>query len=97
MILNNYDDHFHMMDFWFNLFGPFWWIFMILGWIIFIGSSILIAYYVHKDALKRGIDNAEIWLIISLVFNVIGLLIYLLVRSNYKDIQSTNKQAEIRG
>jgi Na+-driven multidrug efflux pump len=91
MILNEYDDHFHMMDWWFNLFGPFWWIFMILGWAIFIGSSIIIAYYVHKDALKRGIDNPEIWLIICLIFNIIGLLIYLLVRSNYNMVEQREK------
>ncbi|MFO8017854.1 MAG: hypothetical protein R6U96_04410 [Promethearchaeia archaeon] len=92
MILNEYDGY-HMMDWWFDVFGPYWWIFMVLGWAIIIATSIIIAYYVHKDALKRGIDNAEMWLIITLIFNVVGLLVYLLVRKNYKINQSREKES----
>jgi len=77
-------DHFHMMDWGYNIAGDFWWIFIALGWVIFITSSILIAYFVHKDAIRRGIANSEVWLIIGLIFNVFGALIYLLVRENYK-------------
>ncbi|MHA1195105.1 MAG: hypothetical protein ACTSRH_00125 [Promethearchaeota archaeon] len=81
-------EEFHMMDWWIGIFGPFWWIFMILGWAIYISVSILLAYYVHKDAIKRNIVNSEIWLIIVLIFNVLGYLIYILVRNNYN---STNR------
>jgi len=72
-----------MMDWWIYFFGPFWWIFMVLGWVIYFVVSIIIAYYVHKDAIRRGIINSEIWLIIALIFNVIGLILYLLARRNY--------------
>jgi hypothetical protein len=72
-----------MMDWWFNVFGPYGWIFMIVGTVTYIGLSVLIAYYVHKDALSRGIKNSEFWLVIGLILNLLGLVIYLLVRNNY--------------
>ncbi len=75
-------DH-HMMDWWFGLFGPFAWFLMILGMAIYFLVSIIIAYYVHRDAIRRGIKNSEIWLLIGLILNVLGILLYLLVRRNY--------------
>ncbi len=74
---------YHMMDWWFNIFGPYGWIFIIVGTVMYIGLSVLIAYYVHKDALRRGIKNSEIWLLIGLILNLLGLVLYLLVRNNY--------------
>ncbi|MFW9971361.1 MAG: hypothetical protein ACFFDF_14300 [Candidatus Odinarchaeota archaeon] len=85
------DGDYHMMDWWFNLFGPYSWLFMVLGMGIYIALSILIAYYVHKDAIRRGIANSEVWLIIALIFNVLGLLLYLLVRGNYKTPRINDK------
>jgi hypothetical protein len=85
MIFNLFDTTgFHMMDWWFTLFGPLWWLFMASGMVIYFAVSIIIAYYVHKDAILRNIVNSEIWLIIGLLFNVLGLAIYLLVRGNYR-------------
>jgi hypothetical protein len=78
-----------MMDWWFDLFGPFSWIFMILGWVIYISLSVILAYYVHKDAIKRGIHNSEFWLLIVLLFNIIGAILYLIVRPNYEGIRGT--------
>ena len=87
-IIDEMDENgYHMMDWWWDVFGPNAWIFMMLGWVIFLGIAILLAYYVHKDAVKRGIANAEIWLIIILVFNVVGVILYLLVRKNYEVTQ----------
>ena len=84
---------YHMMDWWFNIFGPFSWIFMILGTVTFLGLSIIIAYYLHKDALRRGIKNSELWLLIGLILNLLGLVIYLLVRNNYnQDIAIKSKE-----
>ena len=74
---------YHMMDWWFNIFGPYGWIFIIVGTVMYIGLSVLIAYYVHKDALRRGIKNSEVWLLIGLILNLLGLVLYLLVRNNY--------------
>jgi hypothetical protein len=78
-------EHFHMMDWWIDLFGPFSWIFMVSGSIIYIALSVFIAYYVHKDAIRRGIKNSEFWLVIGLIFNLLGLLLYLIVRGNYRE------------
>ena len=72
-----------MMDGWFNLFGIYGWIFMIVGMVTYIGLSLIIAYYLHKDALRRGIKNSEFWLVIGLILNLLGLVIYLLVRNSY--------------
>ncbi|MHA1498679.1 MAG: hypothetical protein ACTSRT_14200 [Promethearchaeota archaeon] len=84
---------YHMMDWWLNVFGPYGWIFMIVGTVTCISLSVLIAYYVHKDALRRGIKNSEIWLLIGLILNLLGLIIYLLVRNNYNQgIESKNKE-----
>lgn len=77
-------DH-YMMDWWFDLFGPFAWLFMILGMVIYFLISITIAYYVHKDAIRRGIKNSEVWLLIGLLLNVLGLFLYIAVRRNYDD------------
>ena len=77
------DGSYHMMDWMVGVFGPSWWIFMILGWVVFISVGIILAYYVHKDAIRRNIANSEIWLIAVLIFNILGAFIYLLVRKNY--------------
>lgn len=40
--------------------------------------------WVHSDAKERGMDNAALWvLVVLLVPNLIGLVIYLVVRSNH--------------
>jgi uncharacterized membrane protein YoaK (UPF0700 family) len=65
-----------------GVFGPFGWIFMLIGGIAVLVSGVLIAYYMHKDAIKRGI-NAEFWLVFGLLLNVFGLILYLIVRNNY--------------
>lgn len=84
MIFDTVGDY-HMMDWWYNLFGPAWWIYMGLGIVIFFAIGIILAYYTHKDAIRRGIQNSEIWLFIVLIFNILGLLVYLLVRKNYQE------------
>ena len=72
-----------MMDWWINVFGPYGWIFMVVGTVMYIGFSVLIAYYLHKDALRQGIKNSEFWLLIGLILNLFGLVLYLLVRNSY--------------
>ncbi len=65
--------------------GPFHWVFMLVGGIIYFVVSLLIARYMHKDAIKRGIKNSEIWLLIGFFLNLIGLVLYLFVRKNYDE------------
>ena len=69
-----------------GIFGPFGWVFMLIGGIIFLVVSVLIANYMHKDAIRKGI-NAEFWLVFGLFFNVFGLVLYLIVRNNYNQIR----------
>ena len=57
--------------------GPFGWVFMFIGGFFFI-ISVLIANYLHKDAIKRSI-NAEFWLVCGLFFNIFGLILYPLI------------------
>ncbi len=61
---------------------PFAWVFMLIGGIVILVSGILIANYMHKDAIKRGI-NAEFWLVFGLFFSIFGLMLYCIVRNNY--------------
>lgn len=63
--------------------GTYYWIFALVGGVVYFVVSLLIAKYMHKDALKRGIKNSEFWLIIGFIFNLIGLLLYIFVRKNY--------------
>ena len=60
-------------------------VFMIVGGIVYFILSVCIAKYMHKDAIKRGIKNSEIWLLIGFFLNVLGLLLYIFVRKNYKE------------
>jgi len=90
-VLQTYD--YHMMDWYFNVFGPYGWIFMIVGAITYIALSVLIAYYLHKDALRRGIKNSELWLLIGLILNQLGLVMFLLVRNSYnQETESKNTE-----
>ena len=66
-----------MRDVWF---GVVFWIIMIF---IIAGAVILEIYiciWVYRDAKKRNMDEL-IWLIIVLVFGILGLIIYLIVRN----------------
>lgn len=46
-----------------------------------IAITIGIAVWMYKDAQKRNDPNAILWLIVGLVGSVIGLIVYLIVRS----------------
>ena len=58
---------------------------MLVGGIILVVVNFLIARYMHKDAIKRGIKNSEFWLLIGLILSAFGLLLYVLVRKNYEE------------
>ncbi len=56
---------------------------------------ILIGVYVYRDANKRGM-NAVLWTLIALFTpSLLGLIIYLLVRSNYSDLTCPNCNAPV--
>ena len=54
-------------------------IFGLLCPLIWFIIAILICIWVYKDAKSRGM-NAVVWLIITILFGIIGLIIYLVVR-----------------
>lgn len=43
--------------------------------------AIAIAVWMYKDAQKRNDPNAILWLIVGLVFPIVGLIVYLIVRA----------------
>jgi Trk-type K+ transport system membrane component len=68
--------------------SPYHWIFMLLGGValvILLVVNLLIANYMHKDAIKRGIKNSEFWLLIGFFLGLLGLLLYVFVRKNYEE------------
>ncbi len=58
---------------------------MLVGGIALVVIHLLIARYMHKDALKRGIKNSEFWLLMGFILGVLGLLLYVFVRKNYEE------------
>ncbi len=68
-----------------DLLGPIFYVLMALGAAAYLIVSLLIAKYMHKDAIKRGIKNSEIWLLMGFFLNVIGLILYVFVRKNYDE------------
>lgn len=51
----------------------------VVVFIVFCVTGLLIAIWVYKDAKKRDM-NAAVWLLIVLLTNCIGCIIYLVVR-----------------
>lgn len=68
----------------YTILTPLHWVFIIVGGIVLLVVNLLIAKYMHKDALKRGIKNSEFWLLIGLILGLLGLLLYVFVRKNYE-------------
>ena len=49
--------------------------------LILLGISIAIALWVYRDAKSRGITSAPLWAILGFLFNILGLVIYLIARN----------------
>ena len=64
---------------------PLQWICMLVGVVVLIVVNLLIAKYMHKDALKRNIKNSEFWLLTGFILGLLGLLLYIFVRKNYEE------------
>ncbi|MFB0559727.1 MAG: hypothetical protein ACETWM_00655 [Candidatus Lokiarchaeia archaeon] len=66
-----------MLPLQFDMFGGmlFTWI-IILVWCVI---GIILAIWVYRDAQSRGMNGA-LWLIITILLGLIGLIIYLVVR-----------------
>jgi hypothetical protein len=48
--------------------------------LIMLGISIAIAFWIYRDAKARGITSAALWAVIGFLFNLLGLVIYLIAR-----------------
>ena len=59
------------------VFLPFF--FIIVFVVIFFAIGIFLCVWVYKDARSRGMDGT-LWVIIVLIANILGLIIYLVVR-----------------
>lgn len=55
---------------------------MILIPLVIIILSIILGLWMYKDAQRRGDPQAAMWLVIGIIFNLVGLMIYLVVRKN---------------
>lgn len=53
-----------------------------VGMVAIFVVSILIAVWVYRDAEERGM-NGVLWLLVVLVANIIGLIIYLVIRTDH--------------
>ena len=72
-----------------DLLGPFlFYGLMVLAAAIYLVVSLVVAKYIHKDAIKRGIKNSEFWLFIGFFLSVLGLALYVIVRKNYDENRS---------
>ena len=75
------------------VFGIVLWLFFIIA---FFAIGLLLCIWVYRDAQKRGMNGA-LWLIIVLVGNVIGLLVYLIVREPEKTYTLTVRYCKYCG
>ena len=48
--------------------------------LILLGISIAIAFWIYRDAKERNISSAPLWAILGFLFNLLGLVIYLIAR-----------------
>jgi ABC-type transport system involved in multi-copper enzyme maturation permease subunit len=64
------------------LFFPFFFL-IIIFIVIFFAIGIFLCIWIYKDAKSRGMDGT-LWVIIILIANIIGLIIYLVVREDKK-------------
>jgi hypothetical protein len=61
-----------------RLFNLIFWIIFIVVWLV---VGIACAVYVYKDA-RRSRMNATAWAVICVLLNLIGLVIYLLIKNS---------------
>ena len=68
------------------------WFFVIIALFVI---GLLLCVWVYRDAQKRGM-NGVLWLIIVLIANIIGLIVYLIVREPEKPYPSFAPSPSVR-
>ena len=81
----------HMADFW--PYAP--WI-MLIGGFLYLLVILLIANYIHKDAITRNLPYPEFWMLIGLILNVFGIILYLVLRDNYPETPESTQPPETK-
>lgn len=61
--------------------------------LVLLGISIAIALWIYRDAKERGITSAPLWVIIGFLFNILGLVIYLIARKGMQPPASPGSMA----
>jgi hypothetical protein len=61
--------------------------------LILLAVMIVVMIWVYRDAESRGMNGA-LWALLILVGNVVGLIIYLIVRNDHDIIAATNQQLQ---
>lgn len=56
---------------------------MIIGGLVVIAIMVALLVFLKKEAGRRNINNVEIWVLIFLGLNVVGLIVYLIMRDIY--------------
>ncbi len=67
--------------------GTFEWFFILILWVSLTFSCIIIGFYVYFDTKKLKIKDAEIFIIIGLLLNILGLIFYLTLRESYPKLK----------
>ncbi len=68
---------------------------LLLFYVVMFIIAILIAVWVYRDAKKRyppGSSTPVVWLIVALLFGILGLIIYLIVRP--KEVYKESEQGQ---
>ncbi|MEJ2280251.1 MAG: hypothetical protein P8Y70_21260 [Candidatus Lokiarchaeota archaeon] len=81
--LAQYDDHYYMMNWILGIFGPFWWIAMIIGMSSYLILSILIAIFIHRVQKKISFRD-----VIKELIEAVNVLVNL--NNLYKYIEKRN-------
>ncbi|MFW9948594.1 MAG: hypothetical protein ACFFKA_00540 [Candidatus Thorarchaeota archaeon] len=63
--------------------GTFEWFFILILWAGLAFSSIVFMIHVYHDSQKKKIKDAEIFILIVLLLNMLGLVFYLVLRGSY--------------
>jgi len=57
---------------------------LVMAGILALLIVVFVCRFVHNDAVRRDVPSPVLWVFIVLIFNIAGLIIYLLVRGSYE-------------
>ena len=57
--------------------------------------DLALAKYVHRDAIARNHPHAEFWAIVTLLFGLLGLIVYVALRGDYEEHAAKTRKVEV--